>query len=265
MRTKKQAITKENFLEIYGRAHERALTESTIEAVFRKTGLWPFNRNVVTPATMVPSLETSVRGHLPVAPSTPVRVMTDMLYWVHERAKKARLRGESDSGEEIDEEPAPESPTPQGENPSPPWCRRVPAPPADPFATPVRHAITSLRATSSGFLVSSSPVQLSLMPPCFPAMEILPEKARDMFLLSVEPMTALEGQLQEALRCEQERNKTQKKQLVAMQSVLVLNGAYVDLVCGQLAAQEKRKMERKKGRLVGDRLPRLLTLREFVR
>ncbi|KAF8143177.1 hypothetical protein K438DRAFT_1477735, partial [Mycena galopus ATCC 62051] len=75
--------------------------------------------------------------------------------------------------------------------------------------------------------------------------------------------TALEGQLQEALRREQERNKIQKKRLVAMQSALVLNGAYVDLVRGQLAAQEKKKIEKKKGRLVGDGLPRLLTSREF--
>jgi hypothetical protein len=50
-----------------------------------------------------------------------------------------------------------------------------------------------------------------------------------------------------------------------MQSALVLNGAYVDLVRGQLAAQEKKKIEKKKGRLVGDGLPRLLTSREFVR
>ncbi|KAJ7362779.1 hypothetical protein DFH08DRAFT_1025194 [Mycena albidolilacea] len=50
-----------------------------------------------------------------------------------------------------------------------------------------------------------------------------------------------------------------------MQSALVLNGAYVDLVWGQLAAQEKKKTDKKKGRLVGDGLPWLLTSREFVR
>jgi hypothetical protein len=81
-RTKKQAVTKENFLAIYGKAHKCALTELTIKAAFRKTGLWPFNRDVITPAMMAPSLEMSVRGHLPIAPSTPVRVMTDLLYQV---------------------------------------------------------------------------------------------------------------------------------------------------------------------------------------
>ncbi|KAJ7904145.1 hypothetical protein B0H13DRAFT_1507474, partial [Mycena leptocephala] len=122
-----------------------------------------------------------------------------------------------------------------------------------------------LQATSSAFLVSSSPIHASSTPPQFPPAEISPEKARDVFLLSAEPTTALERELQTALRREQERNKTQKQRLVAMQSALVLNGAYVDLVRGQLAAQEKKKSGKKKGRLVGDGLPRLLTSREFVR
>jgi hypothetical protein len=216
-------VTKENFLAIYGKAHKRALTEPTIKAAFRKTGLWPFNRDVVTPAMMAPSLEMSVRGHLPIAPSTPVRVMTDLLYRAHEHAKKAKLRGESDSGEETDNDDTPESPTLQGENPSPPRRRRIPAPPADPFATPVRRTIIGLQATSSAFLVSSSPIHASSTLPQFPPAEISREKARDVFLLSAEPTTALERELQTALQHEQERNKTQKQRLVAMQSALVLN------------------------------------------
>ncbi|KAF8148314.1 hypothetical protein K438DRAFT_1779644 [Mycena galopus ATCC 62051] len=214
---------------------------------------------------MAPSIEMSVRGHLPIAPSTPVRVMTDLLYRAHAHAKKARLRGESDSEEETDNDNWPESPTPQGENPSPPRRRRIPAPPVDPFATPVRQAITSLQATSSAFLVSSSPIHASSTPPRLLPTEISPDKARDVFLLSAEPTTALERELQTALRREQERSRTQKQRLVAMQSALVLNGAYVDLVRGQLAAQEKKKSDKKRGRLVGDGLPRLLTSREFVR
>ncbi|KAJ7217330.1 hypothetical protein GGX14DRAFT_341398, partial [Mycena pura] len=122
-----------------------------------------------------------------------------------------------------------------------------------------------LQATSSAFLVSSSPIHASSTPPRFPPLEISPEKARDVFLLSAEPTTALEGELQAALRREQDRNKSQKRRLVAMQSALVLNGTYADLVRGQLAAQEKKKTDKKKGRLVGDGLPRLLTSREFVR
>ncbi|KAJ7749166.1 hypothetical protein B0H16DRAFT_1210358, partial [Mycena metata] len=121
-----------------------------------------------------------------------------------------------------------------------------------------------LRSSSAAFLVSSSPIQSSSEPPRLPPVEISPEKARNIFLLSAEPTTVLEGELQAALRREQDRNRVQMRQLVAMQSALVLNGAYIDLVHGQLEAQEKKTREKKKGgRLVGDGLPRLLTVREF--
>ncbi|KAJ6587984.1 hypothetical protein B0H19DRAFT_922473 [Mycena capillaripes] len=50
-----------------------------------------------------------------------------------------------------------------------------------------------------------------------------------------------------------------------MQSSLVLNGAYCDVVRGQLAAQEETKKSKMKVRLVGDGMPRLLTSNEFAR
>ncbi|KAF7326341.1 HTH CENPB-type domain-containing protein [Mycena sanguinolenta] len=259
-REKREAVTKENFLAIYGAAHIRALTAETIQAAFRKTGLWPFNREVVTEEMMAPSLETAARGHLPVAPSTPVRIMTDMLHQAHQRAKKARIEPASDAEDEGD---APASPTPQGNNPSPPRRRRLPA--RNPFDTPVRNAISRLGSTSSAFLVSSSPIQSSSDPPANPTAEISPEKAADIFLLAAEPSTALERDLQVALRKAHEKNRHQKHRIIEMQSALVLNGAYVDAVRGQLAAQEKKRARgNKKGRLVGDGLPRLLTARDFV-
>ncbi|KAF8207773.1 hypothetical protein K438DRAFT_1464265, partial [Mycena galopus ATCC 62051] len=70
---------------------------------------------------------------------------------------------------------------------------------------------------------------------------------------------------QAALRKAQEKTTCQKRQMVAMESALVLNGAYVDVVRGQLEAQEQKKScGNKKERLVGDGLPRLLTSRDFV-
>ncbi|KAF8961219.1 hypothetical protein BDZ97DRAFT_1606419, partial [Flammula alnicola] len=60
-------------------------------------------------------------------------------------------------------------------------------------------------------------------------------------------------------------NSARKQQLITMQSSLVLNGAYVDSVRHQLEAQEEaKKNKQKKGRLVGDGLPRLLTSRSFT-
>jgi hypothetical protein len=120
------------------------------------------------------------------------------------------------------------------------------------------------RTSSSAFLVSSSPIQSTSEPPRLPPAEIPPDKARNIALLAAEPTTALEHELQAALCTEQEKNKAQKLCMVSMQSAMVLNGAYVDLVQGQLAVQEKKKSDKRKGRLVGDGLPRLLTSKDFV-
>jgi hypothetical protein len=136
--------------------------------------------------------------------------------------------------------------------------------PADPFETPVKNAIASLRTTSSAFLFGSSPIQSSSDPPQNLTAKISPEKVTDIFLLSTEPSIAPEKELQAALRESQGKNMHQKRQMVVLQSALVLNGAYVDVVRGQLAAPEQKSRSNKKGRLVGDGLPRLLTSREFV-
>jgi hypothetical protein len=151
--------------------------------------------------------------------------MTDMLYRARERAKKARVERASDS--KTEDGNAPESPTPQGDNPSLPRRQRLPA--LDPFKTPVRNTIKSLPATSSSFLVSSSPIHSSSQLSQNPTTEISPEKATDVFLLTAEPSMALERELQAALREVHEKNMSQKRQMVAIQSTLVLNGVYVDV------------------------------------
>ncbi|KAF8239052.1 hypothetical protein L208DRAFT_1152642, partial [Tricholoma matsutake] len=71
-REKWEKISKTNFLAIYGAVHKWALTPANVKMAFEKTGVWLFNHDVVAPAMMAPSLETSCRGHLPVPPGTPV-------------------------------------------------------------------------------------------------------------------------------------------------------------------------------------------------
>ncbi|KAF8217299.1 hypothetical protein K438DRAFT_1443266, partial [Mycena galopus ATCC 62051] len=60
------------------------------------------------------------------------------------------------------------------------------------------------------------------------------------------------------------KNARQKSRMISMQLSLVLNGAYCDVVRGQLSAQEASKKQNKQGRLVGDGMPRLLTATAFV-
>ncbi|KZP12808.1 CENP-B protein, partial [Athelia psychrophila] len=54
-----QVVTKDNFIEVYSKAHVKAMTPENIRAVFRKTGIHPFDRSVVTDEMMAPSQETS--------------------------------------------------------------------------------------------------------------------------------------------------------------------------------------------------------------
>ncbi|KAF8142262.1 hypothetical protein K438DRAFT_1553664, partial [Mycena galopus ATCC 62051] len=90
------------------------------------------------------------------------------------------------------------------------------------------------------------------------------KKARYSCLLAVMPSNVVEEGLQSSVRELLMVNEQQNIQLAQMQSSLVLNGAYCDLVRGQLAAQEESKKAKQKGRLVGDGMPRLLTATAFV-
>src|SRR5712672_3446854 len=72
-------VAKTNFLLVYAKAHIRTFTPANILAAFAKTGIVPFNPNVVTSAMMGPSLETSISSHLPVALTSPVQEIVDLI------------------------------------------------------------------------------------------------------------------------------------------------------------------------------------------
>ena len=52
-------IGKNNFLEVYGKAHNQALTLENIKAAFRKTGLCPFDPSVIPAEAIAPSKKSS--------------------------------------------------------------------------------------------------------------------------------------------------------------------------------------------------------------
>ncbi|KAH9925958.1 uncharacterized protein B0H18DRAFT_820983, partial [Fomitopsis serialis] len=52
-----QKVSKSNFLSVYAGAHTRTLTSENIMSAFRKTGIVPVDRNIITEASMAPSLE----------------------------------------------------------------------------------------------------------------------------------------------------------------------------------------------------------------
>ncbi|KAF7319606.1 hypothetical protein HMN09_00301000 [Mycena chlorophos] len=135
------------------------------------------------------------------------------------------------------------------------------------FVPHVADAMQALQNSSSSFFVSSSPIRPSSDPPGFTPVIISPRKRRRLeyaALLEAPPKTLLEEQLQDAVRELLDQHDADKSDLILMQSSLVLNSAYYDLIRGQLAAQDEARKRKASGRLVGDGLPRLLTSKEFV-
>ena len=74
-----KAINKSNFLSVITNAYVQALTPGNIKTAFRKTGIHPFNPDVVTSDMLAPSKETSLEANLPVETSDAAKLFADML------------------------------------------------------------------------------------------------------------------------------------------------------------------------------------------
>jgi hypothetical protein len=73
------AVSKVNFIGIYAKAHVRAFTKENILSAFRKTGVVPFNPNIINNTMMAPSLETSISTYLPLKLASPVQEIVDLV------------------------------------------------------------------------------------------------------------------------------------------------------------------------------------------
>ncbi|KAI6097707.1 hypothetical protein EV401DRAFT_1879686, partial [Pisolithus croceorrhizus] len=83
--------------------------------------------------------------------------------------------------------------------------------------------------------------------------------------LEREPENDVEHAYQDALQLSLARENQAKAELVGMHSTVVLQSLFCGRLSSQLAAQEEKQKEQKKrkGKLVGNGLPRLLTGDEF--
>ena len=237
--SKRQKVTKANFILIYSRAHRKALTPENIKAAFRKTGACPFNPDVVTKDMMAPSLEMSSKGSLPLPLASPVKVLTNAI-------RQYQM-------EHTHMPPLPPPPPPLSLTP-PDWLTNAQA---------AEQAVNELVSTSARFLVSSSPVQSTHSLPAFIPTPITPTCKQKHELLEREPESAKEKLYQEALHNAYECETYYKSSLAGMQSTVVLQSMFCDRLSSQLAAQEEKKNSRKSGQLIDNGLPRLLTGDEF--
>jgi DDE superfamily endonuclease len=65
-------VTKGDFTGLFGKAYLAAFTKDTIEAAFRATGVYPFDRTVIKLKQMKPSETTSVKGPFAITQTSPV-------------------------------------------------------------------------------------------------------------------------------------------------------------------------------------------------
>lgn len=182
-RTTGQKITKKNFIQVYQKAHVRAVTPATIKAAFKRTGVCPLNRQVITTDMMATSLVTSNQGHLPLLQPSPVRVLTDA---IHQYQNAHSVENPSLPFDDIDvtENPFRSSST---QTPSSFFESLTHSSPNNAVAGPStpsplddfsRTVVNSLASTSASFLVSSSPLLSSSQFPRYIPASILPSRKR---------------------------------------------------------------------------------------
>jgi hypothetical protein len=223
------AVTKLNFMAVYTKAHTCTFTESNIQAAFAKTGVVPYNPDVVTTQMMAPSLMTLTTSLLPLGLASPVHEVVDLISCHNTQKQKC---WESTGLEEQEG-----------------LMSVATAGPPAPY-TPVQHGLASLATTSASFLVSDSPILSgSKLPPLFTSI-ITPLTQQDMKLLEIEPKTTHEVQLQAALQVSNDVITLQKQVMAGMQAQTVLQSMYLEGVQGQLQAQEEKKLKKRKTRKI---------------
>jgi hypothetical protein len=246
-------VDKTNFLSVYAQAHVKALSKENIISAFRKTGVVPFNPDVITDAMLAPSIMSSSRGGvLPLPQTSPVRVMEDMIH-----RQLARQAVASQENMDLDESSNHEGmPTPTS-----PHCVGMPH-----ISTPIRVAVGELASTSAAFLVSNTPPRSRTKPPSFTPYNISPLKPRQFQYIDLgnTPLTPREALLYSALHDAEERDVARKKAMIEMQATTILQGMYVTRVQGHLQEHEERAGKKNtKNRMFGDGYAKLLDADEF--
>ena len=217
------AMDKNSFLVIYGKAHVRALTSANIKAAFKKTGVWPFNPNVVTADMLAPSKETSCESHLPIPPDDPaVNVLAAMF------RKLGKITEAEDRPEVISEAPTagPSNLTRHGV---------------------ISEAVTNLSQTKLAHLISSTlTTSNDAMPSTITQTISLPRPSP---LFSIKPETETEILLLAALRESQETNEKLTNRNIALQANNLLNEVYCGNTKGALQFQEDKRKKKGQGTL----------------
>ncbi|KZV74373.1 DDE-domain-containing protein [Peniophora sp. CONT] len=74
-------LSKENFLEVFGNVWLKAMNPDLCRAAFEKTGIVPYNPDVITAAQMKPSAATSTTENCATQIPSPIKAIMDALDW----------------------------------------------------------------------------------------------------------------------------------------------------------------------------------------
>lgn len=201
-------VTKETFLKIYGEAHIKTLTLELVRKAFEKTGVFPFNPDIIPLEMMAPSKETSLKGPLPLTPPTPIRIAAKSLHSLLHPPSKSDQHP-SLSGQQTH----------------------------DGTTDLIDRTIHQLKDPELGYLMRTSPIKASALRPPVTTTTISPIKAHYSNLLLSDPETDKEKELLEALHDLALRNIHYKGVIAGLQSSVILQQAYVEQVHGQLEAK----------------------------
>jgi hypothetical protein len=270
-----KAINKSNFLSVISNAYTRALTPGNIRTAFRKTGIYPFNPNVITPDMLAPSKETSLESHLPVETSEGTKIFADML-----RKLRSAEEVESDSSDSNESLDPSDSKTPDPTDSETSEKETTEASTSTPTSTTRRtcstnlkhinileETVAALKKTNLAYLATHTPTTSSdTMPKTATrtGAQVAGPVNTTAAALTIEPSTSNELLLLAALRESESRNVRTEIHAFELQASNILNEAYVERLRKALETKEEKKNKKRKvTKLVGDGLPRLLTGDKF--
>jgi hypothetical protein len=255
-------LTKDVFLEIFSKAYAKAFTSETIKSAFRKTGVWPLNRGVLSAKDMAPSISTSttttyVASSL-VTPSEPVARLLDLI----------------EAAERVERSPTGLLRTPRMAVRASPLTTRVRSEPTTPLThRAVTHqpevdptlacidpdlliedgqqAIAAIQEVNP-FLFSSSPIRSSSNAATPPRLFKLSAQVspRGKALLSRTPQTDVEAVFLGSLKSAISRESAQAQGLDQEMSRGAVNVIYLNKVQKQLNNQENKQKKKKDNQLV---------------
>jgi hypothetical protein len=181
---------------------------------------------------MAPSKETSCEGHLPITPSSPIRIVANLIGKLSSQDVERTTLESSESTASMHSE--------------------------------IESLILQLQNTSLSGLVTHQQVTSETRLQHGITCPISPIKKSTPLSPSFNPETANEAYLLTLLRESEATNISLKRRVIELQAANVLNEMYCNMLRGQLAKQEeKRQKGKEKGKLIGDGLPRLLSGDEF--